>query len=993
MEPTSTQETEFIWRRLADTLKVFGQEIDGRFWLAILIPVFIIAFVYVIWMYIRDGRSVGWPWATALGALRITVYVILALVFLLPAEQTWDRTETRSKVILLFDVSGSTASKDDPPNAAMPPEKLPSRQDKVIQLLTSDQTKFIERLQEKNPVTLYRFGPAIDEGSYTLEPSEPWKKDDWTAWLKLNPKREIPEDLDDEAKAKLQKKVELEAFLSGGTNLADSLLAVINRESNNMLQGIVVVSDGHSTQFSEETFRTVHARVNQERSKIPIFTVVVGEHREPIEIQITDLQAPAQARPDDKFPVRVEIDGKGLADQNVEIYLDVTKPNGEKVTLNPIAKQGDSIRFKPGEPPHAQAEFEIDKPEIEGEWKMVARVPKDKREAFVPKEHLSEPAVVNVVKKPLRVLLFSSLATREYRFLRALLVREAEHARAQLSIYLQMPPEEIVKIVQDVPPERLLQRFPSTFRSVEDASSKAEDRYDNLAEYDLIIAFDPDWTQLTPEQIDLLENWVSTHRGGLILVGGSVHTFELARGQNQEKLQKILNLYPVYLDDSRVLGVGGGRESDRPWSLHFPGANSEMEFLKLDEESKEPLAGWEDFFNAGQKPGSPEASVHHGFFSYYPVKGAKTNATVIATFTDPIARIGDGKDEQPFLVSMLYGNGRVVWVGSGELWRLRQYREMFYERLWTKLARYAGSGSLTQQNAHGVIVMADKFSANSLIRLQAQMFGMDMLPLTRSEKPEAKIKAPSNAPTQPAVRLQPKPGLGTDWNGWFEGQFKVTAPGSYQIDLPVPGTADVLSRKFTVKESNPELDDTAPDFERMRQVASEAGDVLSRVKDDARERIKSELDRTNRISTPAQNQQEELKLYFDLKAAEVIPDCMITNVKTQRSRGAVKDLWDLGPTADAAWVFLQWAAGVLGVAAAALAIVVVVRLSRRKSVRLATFSLVVVGLALAGVVGSLISLNHWWPGAGVNLPVSFVLLGVVTLLSVEWLTRKLLRLA
>ncbi len=943
MEPTTSQEKEFIWRRLADALQFFGQEIDGHFWLAILIPVLIIAFGYVIWMYVRDGRAIGWPWATALGALRVAVYVILALVFLLPAEQTWDRTETRSKVILLFDVSGSMGSKDDLPNDQMPAEKLLSRQDKIIQFLTHKDINFIERLQSKNPVTLYRFGPQIDEALYTLEPEAPWTSKDWTAWLKLNPKQEIPDDLDDDAKAKLRKKVELEAFLSGNTNLADSLLAVINREANNMIQGIVVVSDGHSTQFSEETFREVQARSNRERAKIPIFTVVVGEHREPIEIQITDLQAPSQARPEDTFPIRVEIDGKGLSDQGAEVYLDVTKPNGEKVTLNPILKEGDSIRFRPGEPPHAQAEFQIEKPELEGEWKIVARVPKDKREAFVPKEHISEVAVVNVVKKPLRVLLFSSGTSREYRFLRTLLVREVDRARAQLSIYLQLPPEEIA--------------------------------------------------QLTDGQIDLLENWVSTHRGGLIVVGGSVHTFELARGLNQEKLKKILYLYPVDLDDSRVLGVGGDRASDRPWALHFPGANSEMEFLKLDEESKEPLAGWEEFFNAGQKGGGPETPVRHGFFSYYPVKGAKTNATVVATFTDPIARVGDGKDEQPFLVSMPYGNGRVVWVGSGEIWRLRQYREMYYERFWTKLARYAGAGSLTQQNAHGVLVMSDKFSADSLVRFQAQMFGLDMLPLARGEKPEAKIKAPAGVQMQPTVRLQPKPGQGTDWKGYFEGQFKVTAPGLYQIDLPVPGTSDVLSRKFTVKESNPELDNTAPDFERMRQVASEAGDVFSRVKDDVRERIKSELERTNH-SNPGQIVPEnELKLYFDLKGAEVIPDCMVTNIKTQRSRGAVKDLWDLGPTADAAWVFLQWAIGLLGIVAVVLAAVVAVRLSQRKTVRLVMFSLVVVGIALLAVIGSLVSLQHWWPGAGQPLPVSFVLLGVVTLLSIEWLTRKLLRLA
>src|SRR6516165_918007 len=119
MDTNTSQEAEFVWRRLTEALHLFRKEIDGYFWLAILIPVLIIAFCYVIWMYVRDGRSVGWPWAAFLAALRSVVYIILAVVFLLPAEQTWDRTETRSKVILLFDVSGSMGSKDDLPNERM----------------------------------------------------------------------------------------------------------------------------------------------------------------------------------------------------------------------------------------------------------------------------------------------------------------------------------------------------------------------------------------------------------------------------------------------------------------------------------------------------------------------------------------------------------------------------------------------------------------------------------------------------------------------------------------------------------------------------------------------------------------------------------------------------------------------------------------------------------------------------------------------------------
>src|SRR5206468_11509272 len=112
--------------------------------------------------------------------------------------------------------------------------------------------------------------------------------------------------------------------LIGATNLGDSLREIFNRESNNMVQGLIVVSDGRSTQYSSQAFEELRSRAD--RAKVPIFTVVVGEHRQPISIRITDLQAPEQARPEDKFPVRVEIDGEGLPNAGVEVSLEITSP-------------------------------------------------------------------------------------------------------------------------------------------------------------------------------------------------------------------------------------------------------------------------------------------------------------------------------------------------------------------------------------------------------------------------------------------------------------------------------------------------------------------------------------------------------------------------------------------------------------------------------------------------------------------------------------------
>src|SRR5262249_3622980 len=154
---------------------------------------------------LHDSVSLGWAWAALLASLRLTAYAILALVFLLPAWQNWDKTESRSRVLVLFDVSGSMGTRDDLPVEGMPVEKLPTRQDKVIDFLSSEQVAFLQRLQQKNPVVAYRFGGRLDEDFKVFEKGEQWTAADWNAWLKPDPKEPLPEGLGEEERAKLLK--------------------------------------------------------------------------------------------------------------------------------------------------------------------------------------------------------------------------------------------------------------------------------------------------------------------------------------------------------------------------------------------------------------------------------------------------------------------------------------------------------------------------------------------------------------------------------------------------------------------------------------------------------------------------------------------------------------------------------------------------------------------------------------------------------------------
>src|SRR5262249_10225445 len=155
-------------------------------------------------------------------------------------------------------------------------------------------------------------------------------------------------------------------------------------------------------------------------------------------------------------------------------------------------------------------------------------------------------------------------------------------------------------------------------------------------------------------------------------------------GANKDKIKPVLDIYPVVLEDNRAQELE--RPTTEPWRLNFSGVTPNMEFMRLDDDDAPGVPfnkSWDDFFYGKDAPRDKTGNPQRGFFNYYPVKYAKDAAQVIATFTDPRARLADGR-EQPYLVTMPYGGGRVFWIGSGEIWRLRGYREAYHERFWAK---------------------------------------------------------------------------------------------------------------------------------------------------------------------------------------------------------------------------------------------------------------------------------------------------------------------
>ncbi len=1077
---------QLIFRRLEEPLNFFGREVSGWWWLGVIGAILLVGIVYVIWMYVRDGRSVGWYWGVLLGTLRITTYSVITLVFLLPATRPHSQTTQQSRVLILNDCTASMLrTKDDTPNDANPFDKLPSRQDEVFKFMNQGNPSFFPRLMEKNPVYLSRFGSGLDEQSLLLRDGKIWSREEADANAKVEsedkrlPGREFTLDeiatflkpnLDFVPAADTPPEVRVEAErikrLFGSTNVVDSVYGLVNKEANNMVQGLVIFTDGRSTEGAgagsgsrSEAFAEISERAK--RAKLPIFVVVVGKDREPTRIEIVEVRGPDQARPEDPFRITANVTGQGLGDHDVSIFVDVYKPgpDGKAVPVGkeqPFKTIEHKVKFKKAALPIAESDYPFDpnedfgdiptgkpaekptkpgdkpappvsgggKPEFkEGEWQFVVRVPKDKAEITPVKEHVSSPVIVRVVKRPLRVLLFASAATRDYQFIRTMMVRESEKRRVDLAIYLQPIPGQPRRgnLVQDVPPDRLLVQFPNKM-----SSEIKEDPLYNLANYDVIIAFDPDWSELTKDQAKMVENWVKQQGGGLIIVAGPIHTLELARpggagvraGADPERLRPILDLYPVILKDARV--DSKERDTSIPVRLNFRGASPDLEFLRLDDDPKTGLLdAWNEFF-LGPK-GSGEKAPLRGMYGYYPVKQAKDNAITVATFGDKNAADPAG-NEPPYLVIGNSSAGKVVWLGSGETWRLRQFKEIWHERFWTKLIRYASAGSTGGGNRRIKPNMGKEFSLRSPVVVEAQLFDKNLKPLDKNGKGIIQIdKMPPGAnekEVEKSITMLPKVG-GDD--GWFIGQFYVKTPGPYSISIKIDDGSNETSPglEFKTFALDPELENTRIDMESIRALASDADDVMARVDDTTKAKLRTALQRFKPVRAATEKpaagaeaplEKESYKLIFDLSTAEVIPDCMLKRENVQENLGAASDLWDtklpwkrtpILPDFFDGWYgvdfFMYHFLYGVSIFFAGLAMIVgtgaLIMLATGRSWRGPLIAhAILVGVALLGVAAAWLVKNEYF-GTKALWPMSLVLTVIVLLLGAEWMLRKLLRLA
>ncbi len=73
---------------------------------------------------------------------------------------------------------------------------------------------------------------------------------------------------------------------------------------------------------------------------------------------------------------------------------------------------------------------------------------------------------------------------------------------------------------------------------------------EDLFQYDAIVMFDPDWSALNIESLDLLDRWLTQQAGGMILVAGPVYHPQWTRKRTDPRVAKIAGFFPINISTS-----------------------------------------------------------------------------------------------------------------------------------------------------------------------------------------------------------------------------------------------------------------------------------------------------------------------------------------------------------------------------------------------------------------------------------------------------------
>jgi hypothetical protein len=738
------------------TVREFDWPTTPQGWLMLLVGGSVLV-LWTVWLYLKDTAEFSWFWKTWLTSLRIATLASLMIIALNPSDRTQKQSYRPSRVAVLVDTSLSmrhpaTSTKDGGTSAG------PSRAEAAKQLLV--ESKLIDTLRKQHEVSLYTFDSELSSPhrvfTRQMKTVAPAESEGPSAGEAHQSKAGKPLDSESQPTATSLDWDEVLRPRGLESRLGESLAELIRQSAGRTLSGIVVLSDGISNAGVDPT--TAHDRALTTKTRL--ITVGTGTTEQPVNLAVSEIASPTDVQMGDPFEITAFIQGNGLVGREVEVELLMKTPADIEPTS---VERKMAVLLEDGLP--VEVKFTRNPAEA-GRVTYIVRVKSQNPVAEFNTQDNELSFSVNVFDRPTRVLLVAGGPMRDYQFVRNLLFR---HKSFDVDVLLQTA-------------------GPGTSQESNHLLAAFPEGREQLYEYDVVMAFDPDWKRIPADSFKLLYDWVSLEGGGLILVAGDVNTPALAElsdpnrtGAADDQFKPLLELYPVILS-SYFTAARFDQDSTQPWPILFTKEGQSLGFLQLTDDAQSSAARWKDF---------------PGVFRCYPTNGYKAGAKVYANFSDPRAAA-----EPPVLMAgQPLNKGFVFYLGSAEMWRLRSVSEDDYDRFWIKTIREVGQGRSKRGTKRGLLMPeSHKLLIGQTSRVRARVLDAKYEPL---DAPSVSLEVfdPTGRPLTPPRQLRRDPSS----PGIFVGDFRVSLPGTYKLELTLPDSREQVTDEIVV--ALPKLED------------------------------------------------------------------------------------------------------------------------------------------------------------------------------------------
>ena len=542
-----------------------------------------------------------------------------------------------------------------------------------------------------------------------------------------------------------------------GTDLASAIEQAVSDQTG-PVAGCVVFTDGVDT--GGDSAVEVARRMGERG--IPIFPVVVGLP-DPDDVAIDSVIVQEVAFEGDTVPMRVQIRSRGY--ERRQTYLSA-KLDGQRVARKPI--------LLTGRPQFEDISFEV-KGVIGGRAQLEVELEEFENEATDNNNRVARS--LRVVDEKINVLYIEGSARWEYRYLRAILLRDP---RLDVKFISSRARPELARSSRSY-----LARFPS---EPEEAFS-----------FDLVILGDVQRDFFREEELTLLDRLVRERGGSLLVLAGRRHT------PTEYGDTPLEGLLPVEFE-------AGGEWPEIGKDVHAvvtPDGRHSMVMSLADSARKDDVI-WARVKSLGRVP---------------PVTSVKGGAVVLAELSDLDPR----GMRIPVIAWQRCGTGKTLFMATDRLWRLRyKTGDKYHWRMWSQTIQFLTLSRLLGENRR-IILETERadYRSDEQVKLLASVMDESFNPLM-DRSFEVFVQRVDDEMSDPVpVRLKAVPGR----RGLFAGRFSPQQEGRYEVRAPERQRPFANTAEFRVSGLRTELQVTAVQQDKLERIAELSGGQCLSIRD------------------------------------------------------------------------------------------------------------------------------------------------------------------